>query len=77
MSDDMSKPMSRWDSELDYLPTQYISDFAKACGYDGVQYSSTFDKESYNVALFDPDVCKAVYHKNYLIGNLDYRLQDV
>lgn len=77
MSDDMSKPMSRWDSELDYLPTQYISDFAKACGYDGVQYSSTFDKESYNVALFEPDVCKAVYHKNYLIGNLDYRLQDV
>ena len=53
IQNDMAKPMSRLDSELDYLPTQYISDFAKFLGYDGVKYFSTFEKTSYNVALFD------------------------
>lgn len=72
---DLAKPLSRYDSELDYLPTQYISDFAKFLGYDGVKYYSTFDKDSYNLALFNSDVCKCVYRKNYLIGHLDYELE--
>lgn len=74
---DLAKPMSRYDSELDYLPTQYISDFAKFLGYDGVKYYSTFDKKSYNLALFDPNSCKCIYHVNYLVGNLDYKLETV
>jgi len=52
--------MSRLDSELDYLPTKYISDFAKYLGYDGVKYFSTFDKNSYNVALFDSSACDCI-----------------
>lgn len=62
---DLAKPMSRWDSELDYLPTQYISDFAKFCGYDGVRYYSTFDKDAYNIALFDSSACSCTYHRNF------------
>lgn len=71
---DMAKPMSRWDSELDYLPTQYISDFAKFLGYDGVKYYSTFDKAAYNLALFDSGACDCKYHRNFLVGDLDYKL---
>lgn len=74
---DLSKPMSRWDSDLDYLPTQYISDFAKICGYDGVRYISTFDKESYNIALFDPSACACIYRRNFLVGDLDYKIHAV
>ena len=77
IQDDLAKPMSRLDSELDYLPTQYISDFAKFLGYDGVKYFSTFDKTSYNVALFDSSACNCTYHRNFLIGDLDYRLTAV
>lgn len=43
--------MSRRDSDLDYLPTQYISDLAKFMGFDGICYSSTFDKEAYKLKL--------------------------
>ncbi|HEY9574310.1 MAG TPA: RES family NAD+ phosphorylase [Lachnospiraceae bacterium] len=71
---DLAKPMSRWDSELDYLPTQYISDFAKFCGYDGVRYYSTFDRDAYNIALFDSSVCSCIYHRNFLVGDLDYKI---
>lgn len=74
---DLAKPMSRWDSELDYLPTQYISDFAKFCGYDGVRYYSTFDRDAYNIAIFDSSACSCVYHRNFLVGNLDYKLSAV
>lgn len=60
IQNDLAKPMSRLDSELDYLPTQYISDFAKYLGYDGVKYFSTFNKNSYNVALFDSSACDCI-----------------
>lgn len=74
---DLAKPMSRLDSELDYLPTQYISDFAKFLGYDGVKYFSTFDKEAYNIALFDSTACECIYHRNFLIGALEYKMTAV
>lgn len=77
IENDLAKPMSRWDSDLDYLPTQYISDFAKSLGYDGVKYYSTFNKEAYNLALFDSSVCDCTYHRNFLIGNLDYQMNNV
>ena len=74
IQDDMAKPISRLDSELDYLPTQYISDFAKSLGYDGVKYFSTFDKTSYNVELFNSAACNCTYHRNFLIGDLEYKM---
>ena len=55
-----------------YIPIRKV---AKFLGYDGVKYYSTFDKDSYNLALFNSDVCKCVYRKNYLIGHLDYELE--
>ena len=77
IQNDLAKPMSRLDSELDYLRTQYISDFAKFLGYDGVKYFSTFDKTSYNVALFDSSACNCTYRKIYLIGDLQYEMTPV
>lgn len=74
IENDMAKPMSSTDSDLDYLTTQFISDFAKYLGYDGVKYYSTFDKDSYNLALFDVNACICVYNRNYLIGDLDYKM---
>lgn len=71
---DISKPLARSDSDLDYLPTQYISDYAKFLGYDGVKYNSTFDRDTYNVAIFDENVCECVYTKRYLIDNAEYVL---
>lgn len=77
IQNDLAKPMSRLDSDLDYLPTQYISDFAKFLGYDGVKYFSTFDKTSYNVALFDSSACDCIYHRNFLIGDLEYKMSAI
>lgn len=71
---DLAKPLTNQDSDLDYLPTQYISDFAKFIGYDGVKYISTFDKNSYNIALFDVEAAECTYCRNYQIGDLKYKM---
>ena len=74
IQEDLAKPMSRLDSELDYLPTQYISDFSRALGYDGIKYYSTFNHKAYNIAVFNSNACECTYRKVYKIGNLDYEM---
>lgn len=52
---ELSKPNRRNDIELDYLPTQYLSEFIKSIGYDGVEYQSSLYSEGYNLAIFNVD----------------------
>ncbi|WP_177204553.1 RES family NAD+ phosphorylase [Hymenobacter arizonensis] len=60
---ELSKPVRRSDNELDYLPTQYLSEFIKSLGYDGVEYRSSLNPSGYNVAIFNPEKfeCKKAY----------------
>jgi len=53
ISREIAKPQRRNESPLEYLPTQYISEFIKSQGYRGVKYISTMNKEGYNLAIFD------------------------
>ena len=49
---ELLKPMRQTDPELDYLPTEYISDLIKSLGYDGIGYKSVMNEKGYNVASF-------------------------
>lgn len=59
---ELSKPIRRQDSDLDYLPTQYLTEFIKSIGTDGVAYGSSLNKTGQNLAIFNPDnfECKKV-----------------
>lgn len=48
----------RNDNTLDYLPTQYISDYIKSKGYSGIEYISTMCKNGLNLAVFDQELFK-------------------
>lgn len=74
---DLSKPARRHDSKLDYLPTQYISDFIKKLGYDGIKYKSTLSKKGYNLTIFDPSSFKCVNTKVFEIRSIDYKYEEV
>jgi hypothetical protein len=52
---ELAKPLRREDSPLEYLPTQFISEFIKSLNYDGVEYASTIRQGGYNLAVFDID----------------------
>ena len=71
IGDEIAKPIRRYDSELDYLPTQYICDFIKHLGYDGIKYKSTLDPNGNNYAIFNESNFKCtkvrVCHINSLV----------
>lgn len=69
---EISKPMRRYDSSLDYLPTQYISDYIKSIGIDGIEYKSTLCKNGINFAFFNEDYFKCINTNLYDIDSLTY-----
>lgn len=48
-----SKPVTRDEPHLDYVPTQILAEAFRDAGYDGIIYKSLLDKGGKNVALFD------------------------
>ena len=62
-----SKPISKDDDTLDYIPTQYIAEFAKKIGYDGIIFSSSLTPEvnrknldRYNLVIFNHEKCHPI-----------------
>src|SRR5690606_22135372 len=54
ISKDLSKPMRRYDSELDYVPTQFICEFIRIfTGVKGIKFRSSLHNVGNNLVLFD------------------------
>lgn len=53
LESELSRPLRRHDSDLEYLPTQYLCEFIKYIGFEGVEYGSAMRKGGINVAFFD------------------------
>lgn len=62
LGNELTRPVLRSGAAFDYTPSQYLCEFIKNCGYDGVVYRSSVS-DGINLALFDPqravmdDVC--------------------
>lgn len=69
---EISKPLRKHDGPLDYLPTQYISDYIKSAGFDGIEYKSTMCKSGVNLAIFDESLFECIAAKTYDIDSLVY-----
>ncbi len=50
---ELSRPVRQKAAHIDYLPSQYLCEFIKSCGFDGVMYKSSVG-DGVNIALFDP-----------------------
>lgn len=68
-----SKPVTSDDDVLDYIPTQYIAEYAKYLGYDGISFRSSLTPElenqdpinhpewdRCNIVVFNYDKCAAI-----------------
>lgn len=69
---EISKPLRRHDSSLDYIPTQYISDYIKSINLDGIEYKSTMCKNGVNFAVFNENLFECVCTESYDIDSLIY-----
>lgn len=83
LNNEMSKPLRRSDSVLDYVPTQYIADFIKSIEhngkqeYAGIEYNSTTNPGGYNLAIFNPDLFECISVSVYDIEKLQYTSKKV
>lgn len=67
---ELSLPIRKRDQILDYIPTQYISEFIKSLGFDGVEYQSSLNSEGYNIAIFKPEKLKCFKTNVYEIKDI-------
>lgn len=51
----LSKPLRRYDSDNEYFPTQFLCEYIKSLGIDGVEYKSAMFKGGFNYAFFKED----------------------
>jgi hypothetical protein len=73
---ELSLPIRKRDKELDYIPTQYISEFIKSIKkkdelfFDGVEYQSSLNSAGYNIAIFNPEKLKCFKTNVYEIKDI-------
>lgn len=71
IGNEIAKPL-RNDNHLDYLPTQYISDYIRSKGFDGIEYISTMSKKGVNLAVFDKAKLKCTAVSVYDVTSISY-----
>ena len=71
-----STPVTDDDNILDYIPTQYIAEYAKNLGYDGIIFTSSLTPERnqysfdfFNAVIFKYEKCSVLKSNVFLITN--------
>ncbi len=54
----LSIPIRKDDSDIEYVPTQYLAEVIKNANYDGILYASSLFTGGKNIALFEPSVVR-------------------
>ncbi|MES1944007.1 RES domain-containing protein [Salinisphaera sp. PC39] len=54
LGEELTRPVLPSGAAIDYIPSQYLCELVKNCGYDGVVYRSAVS-DGINLALFDPN----------------------
>lgn len=76
IAQEIAKPL-RNDNILEYLPTQYISDYIRSKGYDGIEYVSAMRKTGSNLAIFKPDLFRCTGTSVYDVKSIAYTYHSV
>ena len=74
---EISLPIRKLDKQLDYIPTQYISEFIKSLGFDGVEYQSSLYSDGYNLAIFNPEKLDCRTTQVYEIENIEFYHKEI
>ena len=78
VSKDLSKPIRRYDSDIEYIPTQFICEYIRyVIGAEGILFNSSLDLEGKNIVLFSQDKLECINVKKHIISNLDIDFKEV
>jgi len=73
---ELTRPVLPQGAAIDYVPSQYLCEFIKKCGYEGVLYSSSVS-DGINLALFDPTKAVAQSVKTARVTRVEVGIEDV
>lgn len=77
ISSDLSKPLRRFDSEIEYVPTQLICEYCRrvldpdGAAADGITFESSLHKGGRNYVLFDESAAKCIRVDSHEITKID------
>lgn len=71
-----SRPINRSDEDIEYIPTQIISELFRNNGYDGVVYKSMLTDEGFNIVLFDKGVASQVAGQLFQLEVIKHKFSD-
>ncbi|EGT4141819.1 RES domain-containing protein [Clostridium perfringens] len=62
IEEELTRPLREENGVLEYVPIQYICDFIKSLGYDGIKYKSTMNEENegYNIAILNEQLIECL-----------------
>ena len=66
---ELATPVVPDGAAINYIPSQFLCEFIKKCGFDGVAYSSSMS-DGMNIALFQPEAAIAQSVNEYQVDGL-------
>jgi hypothetical protein len=75
---DLSRPMRRYDSELDYIPTQFICEFIKVfTNVQGIKFKSSVHEGGNNIVIFDESIMECTSVKKVKVSEVRIQSEDL
>lgn len=75
LGDELTRPVLPRGAPFEYIPSQYLCEFIKSCGFRGVIYRSSVS-EGINIALFDPDEASVFGVSQYTVERVEVRVKE-
>ena len=75
LGEELTRPVLPHVAAIDYTPSQYLCEFIKKCGYDGVIYRSSVS-DGINLALFDPTSATPGGTTQYRVCRVSVQISD-
>ncbi|MBP0723929.1 RES family NAD+ phosphorylase [Bacillus sp. RG28] len=57
-------------NKKDYLPTQYIAEYIKLLGFEGIRFNSSLYNIGNNLTIFNYQSCEPISSKIYEVGDI-------
>ncbi|WP_104177907.1 RES family NAD+ phosphorylase [Cryobacterium sp. Y50] len=75
LADELTRPVHPRGAPYEYIPTQYLCEFIKSCGFDGVVYRSSVSSDNgINLALFNPEAFEALRVSQVLVERVSVQI---
>lgn len=74
LGDELTRPVLPEAAAIDYTPSQYLCEFIKRCGYNGVVYRSSVG-DGINLALFDPSLAEVGNVEQYKVTGISVEVE--